>query len=134
MDAYSKWSVKDDSRLFDAMKSKLLSLYKFYNSVPEFCVRCRYDIHGFVSQFRKKMVRVFGKSKVEDIDKDYDCPSGLKEEPIECDLFSGVIVDSAELTSSRMSNEQIAYEILIDQYFQFVHDNCSAPHNNLRIL
>ena len=41
------------------------------------------------------------------------------------------MVDSAELTSSPMSNEQMANEILIDQYFQFVDDNCSAPYNTM---
>ena len=50
LDAYSEWSVKDVSRLFDNMKGNRLSFYKFYNTDPESSIQCRYEIHVFVSE------------------------------------------------------------------------------------
>ena len=39
------------------------------------------------------------------------------------------MANSAELTPARMSNQQMTYEIVIDQDFKFVDDNYSAPYN-----
>ena len=119
LQCFKAWKVPDEAKLTGRIKHALTALYEAQSMLPptrlEEDAKLKEEFAAQISRLETKLAMIAGKP----------CLDEFKAIP--------VVTRPATLIEDRMTNEQLAHELLMDPAFQLSDDGCgNMLHRNIR--
>lgn len=142
LEDFQAWKVPDQNKLFDRIKHALLALYRAENHLTEQSQEyesMKQEFRAQKAKLRAKMVQIAGTQGLAKVDellrKERIYPeeeeAGASEQPAASSLPPSTNASGLSSLPGRMTNEQLAHELLLDPTFKLDNEGAGYIDNTV---